>query len=1019
MAQKDISLKIDAVVDSVQAISSLKEIDKTLSTISDLQKKIGDESSVQYKKLTDAANKVVEKQKELIAQQEELKIKNIETAAESIRTAGQLRRVLLEIESTQASIGDTSSEAYIRLQAAAQTATGSFENTAKTAASVRDNIGDFGDKIKTLEGSKVERLSGSFGLLKEGVMNLDFDKVKTGIGGFSQLASEKFSDVKEGLGGIRDGLKGAGERAGQMFKTFAASPMASIASGFGMITTSLSATTKAVWSNTASLLANPLFWLGAAIAGLIVLIVVLTAKFGILTAVIEKTTAVVNFLMSLMERFSDYLGLTTNAQDKFAKETSAAEEKRRAAMQETLDKQEDIYSRVQGMTEEEIIALYGKEQAEKIVGQNIYDIRKRNAEEQQKSFQKEIDAYDAIEKAGGKLSDEQIKARDAAKEGYKKAVDAEITAELDKKQQVEKITSDLNKTLESYRIKNIQDSDERRKAELKVQEQDALRQLEVQRVIMQGLGMTKELETLELAKTEITKYYANEAVKIDNEKNARIKAQTDKANDEAEAKAKEQAQKDLAALQLEEDKKIALTEAGSQARFKAETEKIDKTIEFYKNKGAALDVDTNRIIFDLEEKRKKVVADADAAQVESNAKAEEQRIKDEEIASQRKILEAQDREERLAAEIEAITKRKDNELLNTKLTVDERKIIELEAAAEIKALKDQAVEEERQRQQQLTDIANEAVITEAENNIARIQSELENENLKTEQKIELLNRLQEAELALIAEREAQALGALDNEYQARLKIAKTPEEALIIDQWYVGEKDRITQESADKETAIKEETLEKSKEIKRQELENILENSQKALDFTQKISDLGFAIFKNTRKKEANESDAQRKKRLQEEDKAARIQFAINKGIQLGTAVINGVQSILAITSTSLDPTGISTAIKIAAQVALNAASIAKIATQQYQPGGAGGSADAGISGTPTTTIPTTGAVGGAVPAAPTPPQFQAAQFFTLGQQVGPAAGGGQNPIQVVVTETDITSTQTRVRVIEDRATIG
>jgi len=939
-----------------------------------------------------------------------LKIDAVVDSAEAAKSLGQLRKTLIEIQSIQGEIGDESSAEFAKLQAAA-------DATSARMASVRDSVGDISDRIRTLEGSKVERLSGSFGLLKEGIMNLDFDKVKIGINGFSQLASEKFADVKEGLGGIRDGLKGAGERAGQMFKTFAAAPMASIAQGFTMITTSLSATTKAVYANTVALLTNPLFLLGAAVAALIALIVILAAKFGILTAVIEKTTAVVNFLISLMERFTDYLGLTTNAQDKLAKDTSAAEEKRRAAMQETLDKQEDIYSRTKGMTEEEIAALYGKEQAEKIVGQNIYDIRKRNAEEQQKSFQKEIDAYDAIEKAGGKLSDEQIKARDAAKEGYKKAVDAEIAAELDKKQQIEKITADINKTLESYRIKNIQDADERRKAELKVQEQDALRQLEVQRVIMQGLGMTKELETLELAKTEITKYYANEAVKVDKEKNARIRAQTDKANDEAKAKAKEKAQDDLAALQLEEDKKIALTEAGSQARFKAETEKIDKTIEFYKNKGAALDVDTNRIIFDLEEKRKKVVADADAAQEESNLKAAEQRIKDEEVANQIKALEAKTREEKLAAEIEAINIRKNAELLNTKLTADERKLIEAQAAADIQALKDQAVEDEKLRQQKLTDIANEAAITEKENNVAKIQKELENETLKTDQKIELLNRLQESELALIAERERVALESLQREYTERKKNAKTPEEALIIDQWYAGEKDKITQESAAKETAIKEQTLQKTKEIKSQELADILDKSQQALNFTQKISDLGFAIFKNTRKKEANENDEQRKKRLQEEDKAARIQFAINKGIQLGSAVISGIQSILAITSVPDFTLGVQTAIRIAGQVALNALSIAKIASTQYQPAG-GGTVESGggISAPP---VPSVGAATGAAPATPAPPQFQAAQFFTLGQQVGPAAGGGQNPIQVVVTETDITSTQTRVRVIEDRATIG
>lgn len=47
----------------------------------------------------------------------------------------------------------------------------------------KNKIGDFQDKLKTLDGSKVERIRASFGLVQEGLVNLDFDKVKTGIGG--------------------------------------------------------------------------------------------------------------------------------------------------------------------------------------------------------------------------------------------------------------------------------------------------------------------------------------------------------------------------------------------------------------------------------------------------------------------------------------------------------------------------------------------------------------------------------------------------------------------------------------------------------------------------------------------------------------------------------------------------------------------------------------------------------------------------------------------------------------------
>ncbi len=72
-----------------------------------------------------------------------------------------------------------------------------------------------------------------------------------------------------------------------------------------------------------------------------------------------------------------------------------------------------------------------------------------------------------------------------------------------------------------------------------------------------------------------------------------------------------------------------------------------------------------------------------------------------------------------------------------------------------------------------------------------------------------------------------------------------------------------------------------------------------------------------------------------EEERLAKKQFKVNKAFQLGVAVLNGIQSVLAITSTAVDPTGVSTALRVAAQVALNVASIAKIAATPFGGGSA------------------------------------------------------------------------------------
>jgi hypothetical protein len=90
-----------------------------------------------------------------------------------------------------------------------------------------------------------------------------------------------------------------------------------------------------------------------------------------------------------------------------------------------------------------------------------------------------------------------------------------------------------------------------------------------------------------------------------------------------------------------------------------------------------------------------------------------------------------------------------------------------------------------------------------------------------------------------------------------------------------------------------------------------------------------------------------------EEEKIARQQFKVNKAFQIGQAVMNGLQSVLAITSTAVDPTGITTALRVAAQIALNVGTIAKIASTQFSGGGA---SNAGGQGGSTTAIsvPTT-----------------------------------------------------------------
>ena len=148
------------------------------------------------------------------------------------------------------------------------------------------------------------------------------------------------------------------------------------------------------------------------------------------------------------------------------------------------------------------------------------------------------------------------------------------------------------------------------------------------------------------------------------------------------------------------------------------------------------------------------------------------------------------------------------------------------------------------------------------------------------------------------------------------------------------------------------------------------------------------------------------KKGSKEEEKILRQQFKQNKAMQLAMAAINGAQSILAITATAVDPTGITTAIRIGATVAATAASIATIASTQF-----GGGASA-----PTAPDVGAGASTTAVAPAAGPQLFGQAN---TGSQVN-AGGAASNNITVtaVVSETEITASQNHINNIQQNSVL-
>lgn len=193
---------------------------------------------------------------------------------------------------------------------------------------------------------------------------------------------------------------------------------------------------------------------------------------------------------------------------------------------------------------------------------------------------------------------------------------------------------------------------------------------------------------------------------------------------------------------------------------------------------------------------------------------------------------------------------------------------------------------------------------------------------------------------------------------------------------------------------------EKEKDLRLGQAAAAVELAQKTNESLQGLADLYFSI------KMANV-----KKGSAEEEKAARQQFKVNKGLALTGAILS--TAMAAIKSLSQAPLAIGPVpspigiASLAATILTGAASVAKIAATQYNStsgGGGGGGATASL-----------GSAGGGVALAP--PSSGSTSLNADGT-IKAAMGNNQPVVKAVVVETDITTSQKRVNTIEERASL-
>lgn len=289
------------------------------------------------------------------------------------------------------------------------------------------------------------------------------------------------------------------------------------------------------------------------------------------------------------------------------------------------------------------------------------------------------------------------------------------------------------------------------------------------------------------------------------------------------------------------------------------------------------------------------------------------------------------------------------------------------------------------RQLQLIDIAYTKTLTD---NLKKVADEKVKSNSGAHKKaIQDSGRAWMDEIALKEKNEATRL---EREAEISASELETEKERIRLsgEAWMAGEK--LKEEAEESRVAKEEENSIAGVEMEAARMQNSFAVAKATNDSLQGLSDLFFAIKGRNLKKGSAEEMAMAKK-----------QFKINKGLSISSAIISGLQGVIAATSA---PFPLNIALPIAVGLTA-AAGVAKIASTKFNDGGAGGSV-------PTIAAPNVGSV----------PTINAPSQSTTSLNPDGSVRATNAPpttIKAYVVETEITGTQNNVQQIESSAKHG
>jgi hypothetical protein len=786
----------------------------------------------------------------------------------------------------------------------------------------------------------------------------------------------KFEQVSNSLGGIKDSLLSLDfEEAQQKAQVFA-SALGSvnpkeIAAGFKNFTGVIKTMGGAFVKLGVQILANPIFLLVGVIVAIVAAVVIFLNKIGVLEKVLSVLMAPINALINGFKALTDWLGLTDNAAEENAEAVKAASESNIKAIEKEMEARKGLYDVTKDLSLEEISSIEDQLGVEIDRYATLEELQIEEERRKQQQRQDQIDAMGELADMDEEQTKEYLKLKDDEASAINKINQLAIQQANNRK----KLAQDINHQIEMLNIKQIKDETERSKAILKIQEAEAIAKLKRQRREASRLDdweTVANIDKLILLTQKDFEQQRNDLTTASNKK---------RVEDNKQANAKIESAQDKHLKTMRAQFKIDLDKAVIDGKTKLEIDqmKIDQMVKESKEL-EKLNIKKTKI-FATEMDRATAVSamNAQIKQAIDQLEADKIAIADKDAVSRIKtlMLEEQDAIKKLDLQKQLIEEERKQAVSGKDLTEQQIKEINAKAVEDTKAINNQLIAIDNDKNAKI--LAAAKLVQETK--MSQEQFNLERFKGTTEQQITAQQSFLATELATLDLQQTAELAALDLSEAEKEAIREKYRQA------------RIVAEETTKEKIINIEEQANAKIFNM--IDQGFETAKQAANAIASVN--AISIGKKLKNVE---------KGSKQEEAILKQQFEQQKKMNLAMAAINGAQAILAILSVPDFTLGIASGIRIAASIAATAASISAISATSFE---GGGNAPSPVSGGTSQTN--------------TGPMATPNLFGNNNNANNVGANDSNNDqstpnftVTAVVSETEMTSTQNRVKRIQRNA---